>query len=164
MTRQGGGSPASKDPSSDRVASRTGTGDSQTSRSPAGRQPSGSPRSGAASASTQRPPSPHAPPPAGTDRERLITVKLNGPAIGRAPHYIGYAVDLPRSQSDGADFLWMDNGVWIGDEPRGVKILETPGLHKISVLVVTRDNAVYRGYATVQVLEPFPSVGSVAGG
>jgi hypothetical protein len=51
----------------------------------------------------------------------------------------------------------MDNGVWIGDEARGVKILESPGLHRISVLVVTADNMEYRGTATVQVLDRGPT-------
>jgi hypothetical protein len=107
---------------------------------------------------TDRSRSPHAPKrrPEQTKGER-ITIRLSGPAIGRAPHWIGYSVELPRSVTEGADFLWRDNGVWIGDEPRGVKILETPGLHKITVLMVAKDNRVYRGHATVQVLEPYPS-------
>ncbi|GMU94366.1 MAG: hypothetical protein AMXMBFR4_34240 [Candidatus Hydrogenedentota bacterium] len=87
------------------------------------------------------------------ERVRRVNVKLAGPAIGVRPHYLAYSVDLPREQTAGADFLWMDNGVWIGDEPRGVKILESPGLHRISVLVVTADNIEYRGTATVQVLD-----------
>ena len=57
----------------------------------------------------------------------------------------------------GADFLWMDNGVWMGDEQSGVKILETPGTHRISVLVVTRDDREFRGQASVQVLERGPT-------
>jgi hypothetical protein len=57
----------------------------------------------------------------------------------------------------GADFLWMDNGVWIGDEARGVKILESQGRHEISVVMMTRDGEEYRGSATVQVLAPRPS-------
>lgn len=52
----------------------------------------------------------------------------------------------------GADFLWMDNGMWICDEQRGVKILDTPGRHRISVLVVTRDGEEYRGHREVVVL------------
>lgn len=91
------------------------------------------------------------------ERSRQVPVKLSGPAIGRAPHWIGYSVELDPSKLVGADFLWMDNGVWIGDEPRGVKILNDPGLHKISVLVVAKDNTVYRGCATVQVLDSYPS-------
>jgi hypothetical protein len=84
-------------------------------------------------------------------------VRIGGPAIGTAPHYMRYSVDLPREKLDGADFLWMDNGVWIGDEPSGVKILDSPGLHFITVLVVTRDDSVYRGQAKVQVLERAPT-------
>lgn len=86
-----------------------------------------------------------------------MNVKLAGPAIGTSPHYLSYSIDLPREQTAGADFLWMDNGVWIGDEARGVKILESPGLHRISVLVVTADNMEYRGTATVQVLDRGPT-------
>ena len=51
----------------------------------------------------------------------------------------------------------MDNGVWIGDEPRGVKILETAGRHEITVLIVGKNNEEFRGSAVVEVLEPFPS-------
>ena len=88
---------------------------------------------------------------------RRVNVRLGGPAIGTSPHYLAYSADIPANLSDGADFLWMDNGVWIGDEQRGVKILETPGLHRISVVVITRDNVEYRGSATVQVLDRGPT-------
>lgn len=94
-----------------------------------------------------------APPPARSVPAKRVNVKLGGPAIGIAPHYLDYSVDLPRRAMAGADFLWMDNGVWMGDESRGVRILETPGLHRISVLVITKDNQEYRGAATVQVLQ-----------
>lgn len=90
-------------------------------------------------------------------RARRVNVKLGGPAIGTSPHYLAYSADLPSDLTSGADFLWMDNGVWIGDEQRGVKILEAPGLHRISVLIVTRDNMEYRGSATVQVLDRGPT-------
>ena len=86
-------------------------------------------------------------------KPQRVNVRISGPAIGTAPHYLRYSVDLPRDKTQGADFLWMDNGVWIGDEPKGSKILESPGLHRISVLIVTRDDKEYRGSATVQVLE-----------
>jgi hypothetical protein len=91
------------------------------------------------------------------ERVRPCSIRLGGPAIGTSPHYLAYSVNLPAGITSGADFLWMDNGVWIGDEPRGVKILESPGLHRISVLVVTRDNVEYRGGATVQVLDRGPT-------
>ncbi len=84
---------------------------------------------------------------------KRVSIQLGGPAIGIAPHYLDYSVDLPRNVTAGADFLWMDNGVWMGDEGRGVKILDTPGLHRISVLVITKNNQEYRGAATVQVLK-----------
>ncbi len=90
-------------------------------------------------------------------KARRVNVKLGGPAIGTSPHYLAYSADLPSDLTSGADFLWMDNGVWIGDEQRGVKILESPGLHRISVLIVTRDNMEYRGTATVQVLDRGPT-------
>jgi dienelactone hydrolase len=86
-------------------------------------------------------------------RASRVNIKLSGPNIGTAPHYVAYSIDLPREKLDGADFLWMDNGVWIGDEARGVKIIDTPGLHKISVLVVTKDDQEFRGAATVHVLD-----------
>jgi hypothetical protein len=93
--------------------------------------------------------------PGGTARR--VNVRLSGPAVGTAPHYIAYSVDLPRSVLQGADCLWRDNGVWIADDPRGVKILESPGLHRITVLIITKDDVEYRGSATVHVLEPGPT-------
>ncbi|MCZ6697927.1 MAG: hypothetical protein O7D94_03230, partial [Planctomycetota bacterium] len=85
---------------------------------------------------------------------KRVNIQLGGPAIGIAPHYLDYSVDLPRNLTAGADFLWMDNGVWMGDEGRGVRILDIPGLHRISVLVITKNNQEFRGSATVQVLKP----------
>jgi len=82
---------------------------------------------------------------------------LDGPAIGTAPYYLSYKVNLPGDVIKGADFLWKDNGVWIGDEPQGRKILDAPGLHRVSVLMVTKKNEEYRGMATVQVLDADPS-------
>jgi hypothetical protein len=96
----------------------------------------------------------------GGNTARRVNVRLSGPAIGTAPHYIAYRVDLPRDVLDGADCLWMDNGEWIGDESSGVKILESPGQHSITILVVTRDNIEYRGSATVYVLERGPASAS----
>lgn len=87
---------------------------------------------------------------------KRVKVRLSGPAIGTAPHYIAYSADLRPSLFDGADCLWMDNGVWMSDEPRGVKILDSPGLHQITVLIVSKDNVEYRGSATVRVLEAEP--------
>jgi hypothetical protein len=102
--------------------------------------------------------SPHAPKPEPQQTKgKPVVIKLSGPAIGRAPHWIGYSVDLPPGATQGADFLWMDNGVWIGDEARGVKILETPGRHEITVLMVGKNNEEYRGSAVVEVLDPYPS-------
>lgn len=90
-----------------------------------------------------------------------VNIKISGPAIGTAPHYLRYSVDLPRDKLAGADYLWMDNGVWIGDEAAGVKILESPGLHFITVLVVTKDDGEYRGQAKVQVLERGPTAANI---
>ncbi len=87
---------------------------------------------------------------------KRVNIRLTGPVVGTAPHYIQYGVDLPTHLLDGADFLWKDNGVWMGDQPSGAKILESPGPHKITVLLVTRDNAEYRGMATVHVLAGGP--------
>lgn len=119
------------------------------------------PARSAAGGARRRSPDAHAPVPPRSARQpepfRRVNIRLSGPAIGTSPHYLAYAVDLPRPVIDGADFLWMDNGVWIGDESRGVKILESPGLHRITVLVVTRDNVEYRGSATVQVLDRGPT-------
>jgi hypothetical protein len=91
--------------------------------------------------------------PLSSERAQRVNVKIIGSAVGTAPHYITYAIDLPRSLTGGADFLWQDNGTWIGDEATGSKLLETPGAHRITVLMVTKDNVEYRGMANVYVLE-----------
>ncbi len=98
------------------------------------------------------PPAKPKPSPSGSTVKRA-NIRLSGSSVGTAPHYVMYSVDLPRPVLEGADCLWMLNGMWLGDEPRGVKILETPGQYQISVVVVTRDNVEYRGTATVYVLE-----------
>lgn len=93
-------------------------------------------------------------------RARRVNIRFNGPAVGTAPHYLQYSVDLPPDQTRGADFLWKDNGVWMGDQSSGSRVLTSPGMHHISVLLVSRDNVEYRGTATVHVLEPGPSARS----
>jgi hypothetical protein len=97
------------------------------------------------------------------DKAQRVNIRISGPAIGTAPHYLRYSVDLPRDKTDGADFLWMDNGVWMGDEAHGAKILESPGLHFITVLVVTKDESEFRGQAKVQVLERAPTASTYKG-
>jgi hypothetical protein len=94
---------------------------------------------------TSRPPVTATPP----SRARGVEVTVKGPTIGTAPYYLAYGIDLPSDITSGADFLWKDNGVWMGDQPYGVKILETPGVHRITVLMITRDN----GMTTVRVLD-----------
>ncbi len=97
-------------------------------------------------------------------RAKRVNIMFKGPAIGTSPHYLAYSAGLSLELLDVADFLWKDNGVWMGDEARGVKILESPGLHRITVLLVTRDNKEYRGMATVQVLQAGPvSAGATLG-
>ena len=87
---------------------------------------------------------------------KRVTITLKGPHIGTSPLYLAYSASLSPEQLDGADFLWKDNGMWIGDAASGVKILESPGLHQITVLLVTSDNTEYRGMATVHVLQAAP--------
>lgn len=93
-----------------------------------------------------------APPKPVRTRAKVAPIKLSGPAVGTAPYYVSFTVDLPSDALRGADFLWMDNGMWICDEPRGVKILDAPGWHRISVLVLTRGGEEYRGETRVQIL------------
>ncbi len=107
---------------------------------------------------SRKPASPHAPKPeTPVTKAKPVTIRLSGPSIGRAPYWLSYRVELPRSLTQGADFLWMDNGVWIGDEPTGMKILETAGRHEITVLMVAKNNEEFRGSAVVDVLESYPS-------
>ena len=86
-----------------------------------------------------------------------VVIKLREPAMGRAPHWIHYSVDLPPETTQGADFLWQDNGVWLNDQPSGVKILETLGRHEITVLIVGKNGEEYRGSIVVEVLDPYQS-------
>jgi len=88
-----------------------------------------------------------------------VAIKLSGPAIGKAPYWINYSIELPRKVTKGADFLWLDNGVWLTDDPSATKVYETPGRHEITVLIVTKNNEEYRGSATVAVLESGGKVG-----
>lgn len=83
---------------------------------------------------------------------RHAPVQLTGPEVGTAPLHIAFAVELPPSVLEGADFIWLDNGLWIGEHQRGAKVLDTPGRHCISVLVVTRGGEEYRGHREVVVL------------
>jgi hypothetical protein len=89
---------------------------------------------------------------AGVRLAKNVNINMASPAVGTAPHYIAFNVDLPPEVIRDAHFVWMDNGMWICDEPKGVKILETPGRHRISVLVVTKDGQDYRGTRDVVVL------------
>ncbi|MCA9256707.1 MAG: hypothetical protein KDA33_13755, partial [Phycisphaerales bacterium] len=128
------------DPLRDRLAAtRRGTSGPSTTRS---RTPS------TASRRTGRSASPTPP-----SRARNVDISIKGPTIGTAPYYLAYGIELPSDVTSGADFLWKDNGVWMGDQPYGVKILETPGVHRITVLMITRDNVEYRGMTTVRVLD-----------
>ncbi|MEK6642322.1 MAG: hypothetical protein AABZ08_00305 [Planctomycetota bacterium] len=101
--------------------------------------------------------------PTGRKAQR-VNIRITGPAIGTAPHYLKYSVDLPREKLEGADILWSDNGLWLGDEISGAKILESPGIHFITVLVVSRDDTEYRGQAKVQVLERAPTASTYTPG
>jgi len=87
-------------------------------------------------------------------------VRLSGPSVGIAPHWIGYGVNLPGEILTKSDCLWMDNGEWISDEPRGVKILETPGFHRISVQVISHDNIEYCGVEIVRVVQGYQQTGT----
>jgi len=124
------------------------------------------------SASNSPPPSPspspkasNSPPPQHTAQRstrpigrlaRSVPIKLITPSTGTAPLYTSFSVDLPGPLVKDAEFLWMDNGIWICDEPRGVKILDQPGKHRLSVLVVGRDGQEYRGSTDVIVLAKGP--------
>ena len=74
--------------------------------------------------------------------------------LGIAPLLIDYAVKLPAEYERGADFLWFDNDMPIGNGPSGRKVLAHAGEHKISVLVVTRDDRELRASSNVTVLSP----------
>lgn len=85
-------------------------------------------------------------------------IRLTGADVGKAPLYVLLAINLPAEKLRGADIWWMDNGMWVSDEPRFPKILDTPGQHRISVTVVTRDQEEFRGVRKIQVLGNVPDV------
>lgn len=74
--------------------------------------------------------------------------------IGIAPLLIDYAVSLPPQTARGADVLWADNGIPIGNGLSGRKVITTAGEHVISVLVITRDDRELRANSKVTVLAP----------
>ncbi|UCG33331.1 MAG: hypothetical protein JSU68_01625, partial [Phycisphaerales bacterium] len=74
--------------------------------------------------------------------------------LGIAPLLIDYAVKLPAEYERGADFLWFDNDMPIGNGPSGQKVLAHAGEHKISVLVVTKDDRELRASTNITVLSP----------
>jgi poly(3-hydroxybutyrate) depolymerase len=98
--------------------------------------------------------SPHAPKPEPLAKYKQVPIKLSGPAISKAPYMVTYRVELPRTLTNGADFLWLDNGVWLNDESYATKLYETPGRHEITVLMITPNNEAYRGRAMVEVFAP----------
>ncbi len=73
--------------------------------------------------------------------------------IGISPMLVSYTVQMPAHLRDGADVLWIDNGEPMSRGISGQKSLNTPGQHKIEVLVVGKDNREYRSSKTVTVLE-----------
>jgi hypothetical protein len=82
-----------------------------------------------------------------------ISVEVSA-TIGVAPLLIDYAVKLPSGRARGSDFLWFDNGIPIGNDPSGQKVLTHAGEHEISVLVVTKDDQELRARTKVTVLAP----------
>jgi poly(3-hydroxybutyrate) depolymerase len=74
--------------------------------------------------------------------------------LGIAPLLIDYAVKLPTEHERGADFLWFDNDMPIGNGPSGQKVLTQAGEHRISVLVVTKEDRELRASTNVTVLAP----------
>lgn len=109
---------------------------------------------GAATGANEPPqtnPPKNAPPPTVARRAKPVAVRLSGPRNGYGPLYLAFSTDLADDQLKGADFLWSLNGTPICDTARGMKIFDTPGVHTLSVLLITRDGQEYRGSTTVQV-------------
>ena len=82
-----------------------------------------------------------------------LSVEISS-TIGIAPLLIDYAVSLPPQTARGADVLWADNGIPIGNGLSGRKVITTAGEHVISVLVITRDDRELRANSKVTVLAP----------
>ena len=75
-----------------------------------------------------------------------VSVQVSS-TIGIAPLLIDYAVTLRRGVERGADVLWADNGVPIGNGLSGQKVLTSAGEHTISVLVITKDDRELRAHS-----------------
>jgi len=82
-----------------------------------------------------------------------ISVQVSA-TLGIAPLLIDYALTLPAEQQRGADFLWFDNDMPIGNGSSGQKVLTHAGEHEISVLVLTKDDQELRAGTKVTVLAP----------
>ena len=82
-----------------------------------------------------------------------VTVEVST-TIGISPLLINYALRMPAQYQRGADILWTDNGMPIGNGSSGQKVLTHAGDHRISALVVTTDDQEYRAETTVTVLAP----------
>lgn len=109
-------------------------------------------RSTARRTTTRRPTQPRVTQEPRTSRARKVDINVTGPTVGPAPYFLTYSVALPSDITEGADFLWKDNGVWMDDRSTGVKVIETPGVHRITVLMISKNNVEYRGTATIRVM------------
>lgn len=89
-----------------------------------------------------------------------VNIKVTAPPDGMRPLYVAFSTDLPAEAARGANFLWSHNGTPVCDTARGARILDTTGVHTLSVLIIARDGKEYRGSTTVQVRESALSRGS----
>jgi len=86
-------------------------------------------------------------------QEPPVRVRVSS-LIGTSPLWVAFTADLPPSLRDGADFLWSDNGRPFCYSQRGSTILTEPGVHRIAVLIVTKDNRELTASEKVTVLKP----------
>jgi len=84
-----------------------------------------------------------------------ISIVLSSPG-GVAPFYLHFSVQIPPSLGKGTDCLWLHNGEPICTGIKGLKILRTPGQHRIEALVTTADRRQFRAYRTVIVQPKAP--------
>ncbi|MCB9849661.1 MAG: dienelactone hydrolase family protein [Phycisphaerales bacterium] len=103
--------------------------------------------------------------PSGFDNARDDQLRIRvSSTIGIVPHHVTFSAVAPAEISDGAYFLWMDNGEPISNGMNGQKYFIAPGKHEIELLMTTADGRQHYAKKTITILERLGGKGSPQGG
>ncbi|MCP4247058.1 MAG: hypothetical protein GY778_08405, partial [bacterium] len=92
------------------------------------------------------------PPVRDSDTEGPVRVRVSS-TIGISPLLVSYSATLPARLQRSAFYLWTDNGEPISNGINGQKFFTEPGVHRLGVLVTTKDGQEYRAGQKITVLE-----------